>query len=84
METSTGEKVLIDLAGLNALHEDALRYRRLRSIATCRALHRDGGGYWRIPDHLLAYPARSFDEAVDRAFGERACPGPQIHSSRPG
>ena len=44
METLTGEKVLIDLGGLNALHEDALRYRRLRSIATCRALHRDGPG----------------------------------------
>ena len=72
METSTGEKVSIDLAGLNALHEDALRYRRLRSIAECHSLRRDGTGYWRIPEHLLPYLAGSFDEAVDKAFGETA------------
>ena len=72
METSPGEKGVIDVAGLNALHEDAVRYRRLRSIATCTSLPRDGTGYWSIPAHLLAYPARSCDEAVDTALSDAA------------
>ena len=69
MDASPAKTVSIDLAGLNALHEDALRYRRLRSMAVCRALESDGTGSWSIPADLLVYRARTFDEAVDKAFG---------------
>ena len=58
--------VLFPLAALNALHEDALRFRFLCTCAVAESEESDGYQYWAIPGWGTV-KAKTFAEAVDCA-----------------
>ena len=62
----TEPTVLFPLAALNALHEDALRFRFLQGCAVGDGEGSDECRYWTIPGWGIV-KAKTFREAVDNA-----------------